>query len=345
MVTIDKPKPRIFFEVIETMRGVAALGVVFYHFANGTLPSLTPNFFGSFLEWARMGIPIFFVISGFVIPYSMYVSGYRLRDAGRYFLKRMIRMAPPAWISILIVFGIYYGAIWLKGKPIEGMTWPGTSWEAILANLGFSFILFDVEKYIEVYWTLEVEFQFYVLIPFLLPVLLKYHRNQFVLSMILIGINSTYFFHNDRILFFQFNTYFIMGILLFLYRMNLIERNYFVFASSLAAAACYAQVGATAACASVIGVLFIGLVRYHNSVTDFLGMISFSLYITHRSVGVVSEFVLKNLYGPDPSEPVKLVMFVVYLAIAIAFAWVFYKLVEEPFLRLSKRVRIRPRLQ
>jgi peptidoglycan/LPS O-acetylase OafA/YrhL len=71
-------------------------------------------------------------------------------------------------------------------------------------------------------------------------------------------------------------------------------------------------------------------------------MISFSLYITHHNVGIVAEFLLRNLYGPDPSELVRILMFVVYLALAIGFAWVFYKLVEEPFLKVSKRIVINP---
>jgi peptidoglycan/LPS O-acetylase OafA/YrhL len=342
-LVIEKPKPRLFIEVIESMRGIAALGVVCYHFANGTLPTLIPNSFGSFFDWARLGIPLFFIISGFVIPYSMYSAGYTLRDAGRYLLKRMARMAPPAWASIGIIFCIYFGALAFKGEPIDGMTWPGTSLKALMANMWFSFKLFDVEKYIEVYWTLEVEFQFYIIIALILPLILKFCHNQIALSLILIGLNGTYFFHADRILFFELNSYFILGILLFLYRMNLIKRNYFIYASVLAATACYMQIGIKPACASIIGVLLIAFVRFENPVTNFLGMISFSLYITHHHAGVVAEIVLRNLYLPNPTEPIKFAMFLTYLAIAIAFGWVFYKLIEVPSLNWSKRISIKPR--
>ena len=339
----EKIKPRLFIEVIESMRGIASLGVVCFHFGNGTLPSIVPNSFGSFFDWAKLGIPLFFIISGFIIPYSMYSANYTIRDAGRYLLKRMTRMAPPAWISIIIIFCIYFGAVAMNGEPIKGMTWPGTSLEAILANMWFSFILFDVDKYIEVYWTLEVEFQFYILIALILPLILKYSSNTLILSMILIGINATFFLHGDRILFFQLNSYFIMGILLFLYRMNLVKRNYFIYASCLAATACYMQIGTNAACASVIGILLIAFVRFENPITNFLGMISFSLYITHHNSGIVSEFILRRLYGENPSDPVMFLMFLIYLGIAIAFGYVFYKLVEAPFLRLSKKISIKPR--
>lgn len=324
------------------MRGLASLGVVCYHFSNGTMPSIVPNGFGSFFEWARLGIPMFFVISAFVIPYSMYTAGYTVRNAGRYFIKRMARMAPPAWASIAILISIYFGAILLNGDPISGMTWPGTSVTAVLSNLLFSFVLFDVDKYIEVYWTLEVEFQFYILIALLLPLILRFHANQLALSLIFIGMSTLYFINPERVLFFKYNSYFIMGILLFLYKMKLVGRNYFIYAFAFASIACYMQVGMMNMCGAVIGIFLIAYLRFSHPVTNFLGMISFSLYITHHNVGVVAEFLLRNLYGPDPSEPVRLLMFAVYLALAIGFAWVFYKFVEEPSLKLSKRIIINP---
>lgn len=329
--------------MIESLRGIAALGVVCFHFGNGTLPTLMPNSFGPFFEWAKSGIPLFFIISGFIIPYAMYTSGYTFKNAGRFFLKRMTRMVPPAWASIVVIFAIYFGAIALNGSPIQGMTWPGTSLKALLGNILFSYQLFDVEKYIEVYWTLEVEFQFYILIAFLLPVIIRYSSNTLALSLILLALNATFLVHNDRVLFFRFNSYFIMGILLFLYRMDLIKRNYFIYASGLAAIACYLQIGLYAASASIIGILVIAYVRFQNPVTNFLGLISFSLYITHHNTGVVSEFILRNLYGTNPAESVKFLMFLIYLAIAIGGAWIFYKLVEEPFFRLSKKISINPR--
>ena len=341
-MVINKPKPRLFIEVIESMRGIAALGVVCFHFGNGTLISLMPNSFGPFFEWAKLGIPVFFIISGFVIPYSMYTAGYTIQNAGRFFLKRMTRMVPPAWASILVIMAIYFAAVAINGKPIEGMTWPGTSLKAIMGNALFSFDLFHVEKFIEVYWTLEVEFQYYLLIPFLLPLILKYHDNLKVLSFIFIIINATFLIHHDRILFFRFNSYFILGMLLFLYRMNLIPRNYFIYATGLTAIACYSQIGIYEGCASVIGVFTIAFVRFQNPVTNFLGMISFSLYITHHNTGIVAEYILRNLYGPNPSDPVKFIMFLVYLSLAIGAGWVFYKLVEEPFMNLSKKIVINP---
>jgi peptidoglycan/LPS O-acetylase OafA/YrhL len=334
-------KPRVFFSVIESLRGLAALGVVAYHFANGTLPTVSPIFFGSQMEWARQGIPLFFVISGFVIPYSMFLAKYELRDAGRYFLKRMVRMAPPAWIAILMIICIYMAGLLINGRPIQGMTWPGFSLESIGANFLFSFVLFDVEKFIEVYWTLEVEFQFYLAIALIFPLLIRYKDNKWILSIVFLALSSTFFLHGERVLFFKMNSYFIMGMLLFMYKAKLVDRNYFVGATALASILCYLQLGQAMACASVIGVLVIGLVDFKNPVLDFLGMISFSLYITHHNVGVVSEYLLRNISGMEPSQPVKFIMFFVYLGIAIAFAWIFHRFVEKPFHKMSQRISMK----
>jgi len=61
-----------YVNIIELLRGIAALGVVCFHFANSTLPTIKPNPLGSFFEWAKLGIPMFFIISGYVIPLSMF---------------------------------------------------------------------------------------------------------------------------------------------------------------------------------------------------------------------------------------------------------------------------------
>ena len=100
-----------------------------------------------------------------------------------------------------------------------------------------------------------------------------------------------------------------------------------------------------AATASIIGILVIAYVRFQNPVTNFLGMISFSLYITHHNTGVVAEIILRNLYGMNPPEPVKFLMFFVYLGLAIGAAWIFYKLIEEPFFKLSKKISMNPTKQ
>ena len=68
--------------VFDHLRGMAALAVCLFHFTCGNPEFLSPSDpirgVGSF-GW--LGVEAFFVISGFVIPYSLYLRSYRLRGA------------------------------------------------------------------------------------------------------------------------------------------------------------------------------------------------------------------------------------------------------------------------
>ncbi len=329
--------------MIESLRGIAALGVMCIHFATSTLPTIKPNPLGDFFQWAHLGIPIFFIISGFIIPYAMYTGGYTMAKAGKFFIKRMVRMVPPAWAALVLMFAVYYGAILYTGSPIAGREWPGTDPLTVAGNLLFSFQLFEVGKYIDLYWTLEVEFQYYLVIIFLLPLILKYAGNQVVLTIILLAVNATYLLNDPdqpRFMFFRDNAFFLIGMLLFLHKMNLITRTYFAFTAVIFVILCYVQHDMFALTASIICILSINYVKFNHPVLSFLGMISFSLYITHHMSGVVAEFVLRNVSGMTPSDPVKVVMLVVYCCISIFFAWIFYKVVEEPSWRWSKKISL-----
>ncbi len=324
-------------EILDFLRGIAALSVVLLHYSHSAIPSIRPNALTEYFEWGRLGVQVFFVISGFVIPYSMYVSGYSLRNAGHFIMKRLARLGPPSWIAVGLMFVIYYGAIAMKGSPIEGMAWPGTDPVTVLSNLFYSFVLLDKGAYIDIYWTLEVEFQYYLLIAFLLPLILKFRNNLYVLSALLLSLVLAAYIENERVIFFENAGFFVLGILLFLYNQQLIRRDYFVYSSIVTMLLLYGSNGLPYAFAGVIAFLIIAYVRFSNSFTTFLGRISYSLYITHMFAGISSEFILKRFTGTEMGEPMKLVMLVVYTGIAIGFAAIFYQLVEKPSITLAQK--------
>ncbi len=53
-------------------------------------------------KYGYLGVDIFFVISGFVIPWSLYRTRYAIRDYPRFLLKRNVRLYPPYLASIAI---------------------------------------------------------------------------------------------------------------------------------------------------------------------------------------------------------------------------------------------------
>jgi peptidoglycan/LPS O-acetylase OafA/YrhL len=329
-------KPHI--EILDFLRGIASIAVVFFHFANSNMPTILPNPLGPYFSYGKLGVQVFFVISGFVIPYAMYRSGYTLKNAGGFLLKRFVRIGPPSWAAILLVAGIYYGSIYLRGKPVEGMSWPGTEWHTILANMTYMYSFLDAKKYIDVYWTLEIEFEFYIVIALLLPLILKWASNPWLLSLLLGALSATFLIHDEYYLFFRDNSFFILGILLFLYKMKKIERNYFIYSSMAAMLICYGQQGLANSFAGIIAFLIIAFVQFAHPITTFLGKISYSLYITHFFSGAATEFFIKKITGDNLSDPAKVFMLFVYVGFAVLIAWLFYLAFEKPFISIAQKI-------
>ncbi len=326
-------------EIIDFLRGLAALSVVLFHFSGSTIASIKPNYVTDFFEWGRLGVQVFFVISGFIIPYAMHASSYKVKDFGSFIFRRFLRINPPSYISILLVVGLYYAAIFLLGRPIKGWDWPGTDLYTILGNITYFYEFFDVRPYIDVYWTLEVEFQYYLFMGAFYPVMMALTKKPFWLSVVFLGY-ATFSMWPALLIFpfFSVSSYFIMGNLLFLYKKGYINREYFVPAIVIAMLYCNLQGGVPYAYSGVIAVLIIAFVRFTHPVTTFLGNISYSLYITHSFAGFAMEIVMNRVIGTEFSMPVRTLLVIPYVLWSILFAWIFYQLFERPFIRVSKKL-------
>lgn len=87
------------FEVLDGMRGVAAISVMVFHFPNMSYPFFRNGF---------IAVDLFFMLSGFVLAYSY---GARLQSNMGYFeyiLKRIIRLYPMFLLGIVIGAPVLY---------------------------------------------------------------------------------------------------------------------------------------------------------------------------------------------------------------------------------------------
>src|ERR1700750_1066981 len=69
--------------VLDTLRGVASLAVCWFHltsFKYNTPDGTAYPLLKGTGRYGWLGVEVFFVISGFVLPYSLHRAGYRLRD-------------------------------------------------------------------------------------------------------------------------------------------------------------------------------------------------------------------------------------------------------------------------
>ena len=134
-------------EFIQVLRGIAALMVVFFHFAIFLEPVVPGSV--AFFSNGYLGVDIFFVISGFII----YVSTERVasRDGVVFFVRRLCRVVLPAWcamfLSVLVMPPMLKQLLLgLAFIPLQNSAPPG---------FGYSFLI--------VAWTLTYELIFYAL--------------------------------------------------------------------------------------------------------------------------------------------------------------------------------------
>jgi len=154
------------------VRAVAALLVVGTHAAY-TTGKYTHGYWG--LVGARMeiGVPIFFVLSGFLLfrPWVKSAhTGSPPPSLSRYARHRFRRIMPAYIITVLIAYVLYH-------FRIAGPN-PGHSWFGLLRNLTLTQIYTDgyLGKYLHQgltqMWSLAVEASFYVVLPLLAYLLL-----------------------------------------------------------------------------------------------------------------------------------------------------------------------------
>jgi peptidoglycan/LPS O-acetylase OafA/YrhL len=142
---------------LDALRGIASMGVCLCHLtASALLNGNLKNFFGH----GNQGVPMFFVISGFIIPFTLWKSQYQIGDYGRYLLKRITRLDPPYLVAIILIIPLGYlsaAAPGYKGPPFH-VTIP-----QILLHLGYLNVFFGLPWINGVFWTLAIEFQYYLL--------------------------------------------------------------------------------------------------------------------------------------------------------------------------------------
>lgn len=157
-------------EFANSLRGVAATSVVIAHLVEAFwvgqplvtyltgMPGLnfdTPWFAraaGAFpINFASFGVGLFFVISGFVIPFSL-----ERYDARAFLVGRLLRIYPTYWVG----FSITVGAV-LIGTALDGGRPPFTFLQAAQHYFPPLRALVYSKPIDGIIWTLEIEMFFY----------------------------------------------------------------------------------------------------------------------------------------------------------------------------------------
>ncbi len=186
-----------FIPQMDGLRFVAIAMVIIFHLNGYLLAKSSLHRLGSSSEsdWLAQiamvgfrGVELFFVISGFIL--ALPFAARHLNNAApvnlrKYYLRRLTRLEPPYFVTVLLLFVV---ALWIQGKSALA-TFPHLAASLFyLHNLTYGF----PSPAIGVAWSLEIEVQFYVLVPLLALLFAirdRWLRRGFLVTLI-VGILS-----------------------------------------------------------------------------------------------------------------------------------------------------------
>lgn len=156
-----------FIPQIDGLRSLAVLAVVFFHLDEQMGQPAVSDSVGravtSAVRRGFLGVPIFFAISAFIValPFAQrWLNAGKPVEIGRFYLRRLTRLEPPYFFNLI--------ALWLLGALL-GQWALSDQFKGLLASLAYQHnqIFGHFSTINSVAWSLEVEFQFYLLAPLL----------------------------------------------------------------------------------------------------------------------------------------------------------------------------------
>ncbi len=332
---------------LDSARGLAAIGVLIAHGIasfSETNFELTAayNVIVSYLDIGKIFLILFFLTSGFVIPYSIKGEGrIALKSFG---ISRFFRLYPVYWVSALLGF-VLYGSF---------------NFQELLYNLTMFQQFFGVRNIIGLYWTLQLELIFYFLIALtfifnrlyskrflfqtsvlflLIALLMAVVRNitliklplALPLSLSLMYFSSYYRYvvlEKDKVTKKLSNYYF------FLYAMAIPAISYLGYNYDFG----YNENWLKYTLAYFIGLYlfyFICKMKFTSKSMEYSGKISYSVYVFHPLVILIIQ---KVDFTASFNGYTKLILL---LIMTLLFSHFTYKLIEQPSINLGRKLRKR----
>lgn len=353
-------------DFIDSLRGLAALGIVLYHAKQIPQPKLgLPSWLEPYVDLLASAVPLFFAISAFTLVLSHYRKMDEPLHVQRFLLRRLFRIYPLYYVMLAV-----YTARGLLGHGgVPGLA----EWIAYL-TLSFNVWPAHHEGMVWASWSLSVENIFYLLLPLLLAWMGTLGRAAGFLLLSLAGVQMLgpallaampgpagehflHFFFLNQIPFFG------AGLLAFFLSVEAHRR----WADRPARLESLAQILAAAALLILVctvhgrldqplgilhwrgvgfGLLLLSVSLWPqrllvNRVTRYYGKISYSLYLLHPLV--IVDIMMKpyrRIYLSLPSHPVLayLICIALTLAVLTPLAALSYAFIEKPGIQLGHRV-------
>lgn len=350
------------YPFLDGVRGLAALSVVFFHVADSDrLPEVEGGIAGFvwntlFLN-GLLGVAVFFVLSGFVISHSLRRGLETGGNFGDFMVRRLVRLTPPYWAAIIFAIGFHMLAVYVNGEEFapggEALTAP-----RFIHHFFYTQELAGFVNINDVFWTLALELQFYIVIGLIVLLItgLSRHVNVKLFDIaawLLAGSSLAFaFFHSDpnrATTVGPFLYSFVIGVLINWYWRKQIHFSVLtIFLAGAGVLGFVAKDAAFARAAFVSGLLLLVALKtggvntwLSRPVFEFLGKISYSLYLIHVPIVGACLLVATQLFGTGAAG--YWIGTSTAVVGSVVASMVFWWLVERPSLQwLSSRRKAAP---
>jgi peptidoglycan/LPS O-acetylase OafA/YrhL len=346
----DRPvaAPSVRLAFADGLRGLAALWVLLFHLSTGhhvdaLLAALPAGVDRVVFTWGHGGVAVFFVLSGCVLALTVERAVLDASGAGRFVLRRLLRLAPPYFAALLVAVALGLA----RGESFDAAQ--------LAAHVLFLQTLADVPPVGIVFWTLGIELQFYVafaLLTWLADAIGAARARPLTRGAVAVlalawplGALAT---PEHATSFLPFWDQFMAGVL---------ARDA-MRGGRAAQAVAIAFAGTLLACGIARGDLFSGiagvtalaLLAAHAAgasrrwlsgrIAQSLGRVSYSLYLLHVPTIALAAALLRRL-PPHANVAGELAEAAVIVAACVAVAWAFRRAIEQPSIRWSHRLSLR----
>ena len=316
---------------IDLLRFVSAAYVALFHF-NAPM-QFTTSWYADFCNRGKLGVPVFFIISGYCIR----LAHKHIKTPREFLIRRLFRIFPPYWFSVcMVLLCILILKITMGYNSVA--TLPKKPDEILSTIFLYTYPLSNIKLINLVYWTLPYELFFYLIIFF---AIIPKPKWKIVLPLVLAATAIAVPLQQTGILFFfnELPTFMLGYALCILIDEGLQWPGALLFALS-AAGICikHPEIGYLLASAIAVGAIFIDSRKpLGNNILSRLGDISYSIYLLHVPVCV---YLLGFLYKIKAVQHYLIlnILVDVFLMVVVIFVSMFaYKYVEAPSIEWGKK--------
>jgi peptidoglycan/LPS O-acetylase OafA/YrhL len=340
---------------IEVWRGIAVVLVVYFHYTGRLEPRSMGLTSGPTLPFysGKVGVLIFFVISGYLITQSLAFS----RNLGSFYAKRLSRI----WPLFILAAVIIYASVHLFPPPVvmEGDVTFNRHSTNLVDLVGTFFFLedFGIDWIDGAFWSILVELKFYLYVGIFAAVWPGRFAKKFAGAAFVIGFMQLFIFlaqppHArlitgglNRLVIADFLPFFAIGVLLCskergpLLTLNVLLA-FIQTAITIASNPLFEAAATLRFLLAFAGVLAIDAALLRSRVFLFLGYYSYALYLFHQMIGLTIIAALAPRIGVDAAAAVA---FAVALGLAVAGSWLvewrfrdsFYRGLQDVFARIG----------